>query len=130
MKRRLKNRIAFVLVAFFALGILCSTLAAPTQAIASVSGCSQTGRAMEMADCEHPGYFCGFDGSSNIFSQGVVNSVRSNDSLKNVLGVAVGEPPLDASQVGAPAEGKDCSDAFPTGSLKVFVRLFNSTLNL
>lgn len=128
MKRR--SKIAFVLGLLFAFGVLCATLAAPGQALASISGCSETNGAMEMADCEHPGYFCGFDGSSNILSQGAVSSVRSNDSLKNILSLAVGEAPLDASQVGVPSARRECIDAFPAGSPKVSIRLFNSILNL
>ena len=130
MKCRSKNLTAFVLALLFAFGVLCSTLAAPGESLASASGCSQKSGAMEMVDCEYPGYFCGFDGSSNILSQGAVSSARFNDSLKNVLNVAVGEASLNASQVGVSSAGKEYPDAFPTGSPKVSIRLFNSILNL
>lgn len=130
MKRRSKNAIAFVLAALFAFGILCSTFAAPGQALASVSGCPPMNGAMAMADCEHPAYLCGFDSSSNILSQGAVSSFRSNDFPKNVLSVALADTSVDLSKVGASSGGKDSAEAFPAGFPKVSIRLFNSVLNL
>lgn len=90
MKQGSKNRIVFGFVLVFALGILCSTLAAPGQALASVAGCPQGSGPMKMTGCEHPSYLCGFD-SSNLFSQGAVSSARSDDLLKNALSLGSSE---------------------------------------
>ncbi len=130
MKRRSTNVVAFVLAAFFAFGILCSTLAAPGHALASVSGCSQMPRGMAMAGCERPSYLCGFDAASNLLSYGALSSARSTDSLKNALGLALGAPSMDVSIGLAPpgaTEWKNVSLAEPG---KVSIRLFNSVLNL
>src|SRR5918996_5522229 len=97
MKQRPKNIIAFVLAASFAFAILCATFAAPGQALASVSGCSQTAGAMEMAGCEHPSYLCGFNTGSNLLAAGAISSPRSNDSVKNALDLALGPPSIDVS---------------------------------
>ena len=128
MKRR-PNFIALVLVAFFAFGVLCSTFAAPGQALASVGDCSQSAGPMSMAGCDHPTYLCGFDLASNLLSRGAVTSGGSNDSVKNGLGLAIGVPVInlsDLAHAGA-REWKKVSLAEPS---KVSIRLFNSTLNL
>lgn len=130
MKRRPKNLIAFVLAAFFAFGLLCSTFAAPGQALASASGCSQTPGPMAMAGCDYPSYLCGFDPSSNFLSEGALSSARSNNLLKNALSLAVGEASIDASNAGALLLEQQCENAFPHRPHKVSVRLFNSVLNL
>lgn len=130
MKRRSKNVVVFVFAAFFAFGILCSTFAAPGQALASVSGCSQMPGAMEMAGCEHPGYLCGFDSANNLLFHGALSSARSSDLLKNALDLALGTASVDVSiglaSLGA-REWKNVSLAEPR---KVSIRLFNSILNL
>ena len=130
MKRRSKNVVAYVLAAFFAFGILCSTLAAPGHALASVSGCSQTPGPMAMAGCDYPNYLCGFDPATNLFSRGALSPALSNDSLKNVLGLALGGPFIDASiDLASPGarERKNLSFAEPG---KISIRLFKSILNL
>jgi hypothetical protein len=129
MKGRSKNLIAFGLVLFFALGVLCSTLAAPSLSLASVAGCSQGSGPMKMTECEHPSYLCGFD-SSNLLSQGAVSSARPNDLPKNALALTVGEAFIDSSNEGALLIGKECGNALPIGPHKVSIRLFNSVLNL
>jgi hypothetical protein len=129
MKQRSKNLIAFVLAASFAFAILCSTFAAPGQALAAVSGCSQTAGAMEMAGCEHPSYLCGLDSSANFLSQGAL-SPTPNDSLKNALGMALGEVSIASSNGAIPLGWRELTNALPAGSHKVSIRLFNSVLNL
>ena len=130
MKRRLKNRIAFVLVAFFALGILCSTLAAPTQAIASVTGCSEMPGHMAMVGCEHPSYLCGFDPARNLLSSASVSSVRPSDSLKHILGSAIGDLLIDVSPGLAPTGAREWKNIHLAEPGKVSLRLANSVLNL
>lgn len=129
MKPRSKNLPAFVLVLLFAFGLLCSTVAAPGQSFASVQDCSHDGRPMAMVGCEHPGYLCGPGGSSNLLSHGAVSLAR-NDSLKNILGVAVGSGSIDLSTIRPPSLSRDSGESFPMGPPKVSIRLFNSILNL
>lgn len=130
MKRASRNIIAVGLVLFFALGVLCATLVAPGQSLASVTGCSQNGNAMEMTGCEHPSYLCGLDASSNLIAHGAFSSVRPDDSLKHFLGVAVGDAIIASSNSGASLIAGECNSAFHPGAHKVSIRLFNSTLNL
>ena len=130
MKRTAKNVVAFGLVLFFALGVLCATLATPGQSLASVTGCSQTDLPMKMADCEHPGYFCGFDSSSRLLSQGALSSARSSDSLNSPLGVAVGEVCFNSSAYSGPFVRNEHTSAFSAGPRKVSIHLYNSVLTL
>ena len=130
MKHRSKTLVACGLVLFFASAIWCATLAAPGQALASVSGCSQTPGPMAVAGCDYPSYLCGFDPASNLFSHGALSSARLNDSLKNALGLALGAPAIDVStDLASPGarEWKNVSLAQPG---KMSIRLFNSVLNL
>jgi hypothetical protein len=130
MKRRSKNLMAFVLAVFFAFGILCATLGAPGQALASVNGCSQMPGGMKMAGCELPSYLCGFDPATNVFSYGALSSAHSSDSLKNALGFALGTPSIDVSMGLAPPGARDWKNVSLTESGKVSIHLFNSVLNL
>jgi hypothetical protein len=130
MMRSSKNLVAFGLVVFFAVGVLCATLAAPGQSLASVTGCSQDNRAMEMTDCDHPSYLCGFDQSSHHLSQGALSSARSSDSLKSPLGVAVGEVCFNSSAYSGPFVRNEHTSAFPAGPHKVSIHLYNSVLTL
>ena len=129
MKPGSRNFVTFVLAASFAFGILCSTFAAPGQALASVSGCSQAAGAMAMAGCEHPSYLCGFN-PSNVLSSGALSSARSSDSLKNALGLALGALLIDVSTDLASPAAREWKNVFPAEPGKVSVRLFNSVLNL
>ena len=130
MKRRSKNVVAYVLAAFFAFGILCSTLAAPGHALASISGCSQTPGPMAMAGCDYPNYLCGFDPATNLLSRGALSPALSNDSLKNVLGLALGGPFIDASIDLVPPGARDRKNLSFAAPGKISIRLFNSILNL
>ena len=85
---------------------------------------------MAMVGCEHPGYFCGPGAPSDVVFHGAVSLGRSNDSLKNVLGVVVGNGSVDLSAIGPPSSTRDSGESFPTGLPKVSIRLFNSILNL
>jgi hypothetical protein len=130
MKRPSKNLVAFGLVLFFAVGLGCATLAAPGLSTASVTGCSQSTRAMEMAGCEHPSHLCGFDSSSNPFFHGAFSSFRYNNPSINVHAVSIGEVPVDASKQ-IILLGEISENIFLIHrSRKVSIRLFNSTLNL
>ncbi len=129
MKRAAKNLIAFGLVLFFASAVLCATLAAPGQSLASVAGCSQDQPTMAMTGCEHPSYLCDFNRSSHFLSQGV-SSTPSNDSLKNTLGLTVGETCFDSSAYGGPLVGNEHTSAFPAGLHKVPIHLYNSVLTI
>jgi hypothetical protein len=130
MKRRTKNSVAFILAAFFAFGILCSTFAAPGQALASVSDCSDNPGPMAMVGCEHPSYLCGVDPASNLLSHGALTSARSADSVKDTLGLAVGASVIDISGETAPLGVKERNKVSLAEPGKVSIRLFNSTLNL
>ena len=130
MKGSSKNLVAFALALLFAVGVLCASLAAPGQSLASVNGCSQENRAMEMSDCEHPSYLCGFDQSSHHLSQGTLSSARSSDSLKSPLDVAVGEACFNSSVYTGPFVGNEHTSAFLVGPHKVSIHLYNSVLTL
>jgi hypothetical protein len=129
MKRTAKSLVAFGLVLFFASAVLCAMLAGPGQSLASVTGCSQTDLPMKMTDCEHPSYLCDFNRSSHFLSQGV-SSTPSNDSLKNTLGLTVGEACFDSSAYGGPLVGHEHTTAFPAGPHKVSIHLYNSVLTI
>lgn len=85
---------------------------------------------MEMAGCEHPSYLCSFNRSSHLLSEGSLTWARSNESLKNILGVAVGEACFDFSAYGGPLVGHEDTSAFPTGLHKVPIHLYNSVLTI
>jgi hypothetical protein len=125
-----KKVTSFVLILFFALGVLCSTVAAPGQALASISGCSQNSRSMEMTGCEHPHYLCGFDPARNLFFSGALSSARLSDSLKNVLDLALDAPSIDVSSNLAPPAARQWKKVSLAEPGKVSIHLFNSTLNL
>jgi hypothetical protein len=130
MKRIAKSLVALGLMLFFASAVLCATMAAPAQSLASVTGCSQDNPAMEMSGCEHPSYLCGFDPSSRLISEGAFSSTRSNDSLRNPLGLAVGDVCFDSSAYGGPFVRNEHTSAFPVGPRKVSIHLYNSVLTL
>jgi hypothetical protein len=130
MKVRSRNVVALALLLFFASAIWCATLAAPGQALASVSGCSQMPGAMAMAGCAHPSYLCGFDSASNRLSQGALSSARSSDLLKNALGLALGTASVDVSIGLASPGAREWKNVSLAEQRKVSIRLFNSILNL
>ncbi len=130
MQRTVKNLVASGLVLFFAFAVVCATVAVPGRSLASMTGCSQDNRAMEMTNCEHPSYLCGFDPSSTLLSQGAISSTRSNDSLKNLLGLAVGEVWFDSAAYGGSFVGNEHARAFPVGPHKVSIHLYNSVFTL
>jgi hypothetical protein len=130
MKLRAKSLVVVGLVLFFASAVLCATLAAPGQSFASITSCSQHNQAMEMAGCEHPSYFCSFSRSSHFVSERSLSWARSNDSVKNTLGVAVGEALLDSSGYGGGLARNEHTNALPSGPHKVSVHLYNSVLTL
>ena len=129
MKRPAKHLIAFGLVLFFASAVLCATLAAPGESFASVTGCSQDNPTMAMTGCDHPSYLCDFNKSFHFLSQGV-SSTPSNDSLKNTLGLSVGEACFDSSACGGPFVWNEHTSAFPAGPRKVPIHLYNSVLTI
>ena len=130
MKRRPKKVIAYGLLTFFAFGMLCFTFAAPGRALASVSPCSQMPGGKAMRGCEHPNYLCGLDPSSNLLSQATLSSARSNDSQKNLLGLAFGGPAINVASALAPPGAREWKNVSISKSDKVSIGLFNSTLNL
>jgi hypothetical protein len=130
MKVRSGNVVAFALIVFFASAIWCATLAAPGQALASISGCSQMADGMTMAGCERPSYLCGFDSANNLLSRDAIGSSRANDSLKDALGLACGAASIHFCNELAPAGARQWKNVSVAGSGQVSVRLFNSVLNL
>ena len=129
MKRTAKVLITFGLMLFFASALLCATLAAPGQILASITGCSQDNHVMEMTGCEHPSFVCDFNRSSHFLSQGV-SSTPSNGSLKNTLGLTVGQACFDSSTYAGPFVVHEHTSAFPTGPRKVPIHLYNSVLTI
>jgi hypothetical protein len=130
MKLRSKTLIVFGLLLFFASAVWCASLAAPGQALASVSGCSQTSGPMAMAGCDHPTFLCRFDLASHLLSHDALSSPRSINSLKLALGLAVGAPAINVSREIAPRGARECKNVSPAEPGKVSVCLFNSVLNL
>ncbi len=130
MQRVTKNLTAVALAFLFAAAVLCATMAAPGQSLAAVSGCSQNDSPMEMAGCDNPSYLCGFDFAKNALSRGALSSVRSTDSLKNILGLALGAPSIDVSVDLSPPGARQWRTVSPAEAGKVSFRLFNSILNL
>jgi len=128
MKRRSRHFLVFALAAFFAFGILCATTAAPGQALASVTGCSQATGDMPMSDCEHPTYLCDFNLAGNIFSRGAVTSLRSSDSLKDGLDLHVALRPIVVAV--APSGAKEWKSVLLAPRAKVSLCLLHSVLNL
>ena len=130
MKRGLASLTFIGLVVVFAAGLLCSSMAAPGLALASVTGCSQMPGGMAMRGCERPNYLCGFDPTSNFLSQGAFSSVRSNDSLKNLLGLAFAASAIDVAIQPAPPGAREWEKFSHSEPGKISIRLFNSVLNL
>jgi hypothetical protein len=130
MKRITKGSVTFGLMLFFASAVLCATLAAPGQSLASVTGCSQGNHAMAMAGCEHPSFLCDFNRSSTLFSQGALSSTHLNESVKTILGMAIGEACFESTAYGCAFLGRQHTNAFPPGPHKVSVHLYNSVLIL
>ena len=130
MKRLPKSLIPFAVAFFFVSAVLCATLAAPGQSFASITSCSEHNQAMEMAGCEHRSYFCSFSRSSHFVSERSLSWTRSNDSVKNTLGVAVGEALLDSSGYGGGLARNEHTNALTSGPHKVSIHLYNSVLTL
>lgn len=123
-----KKLFVFGLLFLFTSTIWCASLAAPRQSLASVTGCSQESGAMEMTDCQQ--FLGGFSSSSNVLSQAAPRSARSKDSLKDNLGIAVGEAVIITSYGTVPLRWRESTNASPFHPDKVSIRLFNSVLNL
>ena len=130
MKRIPKSLVVSSLTLLFASAVLCATLAAPGQSLASITGCSQDNHAMEMAGCEHPSFLCDFNRFSTLFSQGALSSTRVNESVKTTLSMAVGEACIDSTAYGGAFLGSEHTNAFPPGPHKISIHLYNSVLNL
>jgi len=127
MKRRSKNVVAYALAALFAFGILCSTLAAPGHALASVTGCSENNGGMTMNGCEYP-IFCDSSSASNL--RVTLASPRPDNLSKYVLSVVLAEVSTDASSNDPLMLANGRADDSPLTRLKVSIHLFNSVLNL
>ena len=130
MKRAPKNLILFALAFFFASAVLCATMAAPGQSLASLNGCSQTPAGKTMAECDHSGYLCGFDSAKALLSQDKISSGRSSNSLKTALDFALGAPLIDVSGDLAPPDRSKWRNVSAGEPGKVSVHLVNCVLNL
>jgi hypothetical protein len=130
MKRAPKNLISFALAFFFASAVLCATMAASGQSLASASGCSQIPPDTAMAECDLPSYLCSSATGNDLLAQGSLGSARSNDSLKNTLGLALGACLMNVSSDRAPPGRSEWRNVTIAEPGKVSVRLFNSVLNL
>lgn len=129
VKRRWQHFVAIGLAVLFALTVLCSTMAAPSQSFAA-NGCSQTSGSRSMVGCENPNYLCGFDPTGKLFSPGASTSARSNDSGKTTLGLAVGAPAIDISRNLAPPETRARTSAAFAPSAKKPLHLVHSVFIL
>ena len=127
MKRVSKNLVAFGLVLFFAFGVLCASMVAPGQSLASVTGCSQNSGGMAMNGCEYP-IFCGSSSSSNL--RIALTPPRPDNLSKYVLSVVLAEVSTDASGNDPLMLANGRAGGSPLTRLKVSIRLFNSVLNL
>jgi len=85
---------------------------------------------MAMVGCENPNYLCGFDPANNLLSHGAFTSVRSSDSVKNALGLAIGAPVIAISNELAPRGAREWRNVSHLEPRKVSVYLFNSILTL
>jgi hypothetical protein len=84
---------------------------------------------MQMTECKHPNYLCGF-GPFKLLSQAAVTSSRANDLVKHPLSLVVGETPLAPYVEGTLWIGDQHTKVSLLGAQKVSLRLFNSILNL
>jgi len=128
MKPALKHALVFGLALVFVGAMWCASLAAPGQALASVTGCSQNGSPMKMAGCGQ--VLCGLEPSANLLAQGALSSVRINVPLKGTLGVAIGEVSIAPSDGAVSLRWRESASAYPLRPEKVSIRLFNSIFNL
>ena len=127
MKLRLRKLTFLGLIVAFAAGLLCSTLAAPGQSLAAVTGCSQNSGGMAMNGCEYP-IFCGSSSSSNL--RLALRPARPDNLSNYVLSVVVAEVSTDASSNDPLMQANGRADGSPLTRLKVSLHLFNSVLNL
>ena len=127
MKRVSKNLVAFGLVLFFAFGVLCASMVAPGQSLASVTGCSQNSGGMAMNGCEYP-IFCGSSSSSNL--RIALTPPRPDNLSKYVLSVVLAEVSTDASSNAPLMLVNGRAGGSPPTPRKVSIHLFNSVLNL
>jgi hypothetical protein len=127
MKHPPKSLVVFVFGAFLAFGILCSTMAAPRQVAASLSGCAGMAGEMALRGCEKPQYLCGFGSPRDFLTRGALNA-PSEDSFKNALVLDLGALGVNVTAGQALPGAKE--NTFFVKTHKVSVRLFNSTLNL
>lgn len=127
MKLRLRRLIFFGVIGAFAVGLLCSTLAAPGRSLAAVTDCSQNNNDMAMNGCEDPN-FCGSSSPSNL--RAALTLSRIDDLSTHVLGVLVAEVLRDAGDGDALMPTRGGAGGPRLAPPKVSVRLFNSMLNL
>ena len=130
VKRTVNSVVVFCLVLFFASAVLCATMAAPGQSLASVPGCSQDNHATEMTGCEHPSYLCDFINSFHVLSQSTLSSAHFEHSVKNILRMVIGEPPCDSTVYGGAFLGNEHTSALLVRPHKVPIYLYNSVLTL
>ncbi|HWP22984.1 MAG TPA: hypothetical protein VNM15_02210 [Candidatus Binatia bacterium] len=128
MKHPPKNLAVFVFGAFLAFGIFCTTMVAPRQAGASLSGCSGMAGETAMRGCENPQHLCGLGFSGAVLARGALKVSPSKDSFKSALGLDLGALGVNVGSRRAPPGAGE--NTFLIKSHKVSVRLFNATLNL
>jgi uncharacterized protein (DUF4213/DUF364 family) len=130
MKCTAKSLVGFGLVFLFASAVLCATLAAPGRSFASISGWSHVPSGTAMEGCDLPSYLGSSASSSDRLAQSLLGSARSNDSLKNALGLAFVSPVIGLSSDLTPPGMREWRNVTVAESGKVSIRLFNSVLNL
>ena len=129
MARCPKKLFAFIIAVFVSLALLCAAFAAPGQAIASVTECSQMPGRMAMAGCKTPPLLCRLDAASLSLTQGALSSARY-DLSKSAHDLCIGDIPFDSTKEAA-LIGKNSEQIFLDHRPgKVSTRLLNSILNL
>jgi hypothetical protein len=110
VKRLLERLTAFSLVFFFAFGVWCVTIAAPSLSVASpMPGCAQDGSALGNLGCDRPALFCPSGSSFHLLSNSALDLLRTRDFSKNaqfpIIEVAPRGPhdkiPLEATENGS-----------------------------
>ncbi len=130
MKRVLKTLTAFSLLFFFTLGVVCASLAAPDQSVASATQrCPQNSLALGKMDCDQPNFMCSFGLDPRSFSSVAIISPRTHE-LPKAVPLPIGGAVITglSLEISLAAIGAIVVNLrFPE---KVPIHLFNSVLNL
>ena len=130
IKRKVASKHLFVfsVAVVFVAAVWCASLAAPGQALASVTGCSPSDIPMKVIGCEQ--VLCGHESSATLFFEGGISSPHYIDVAQSARDLSVGDVPFDAGARAA-LIGKNFEDmALIHAVQKLSTGLRNSVLNL